>query len=196
MATASVPYSFVPLEDILSSEANANFAALVAFLNTQVIHKDGTVASTGTLSGPAADPVSDNQYARKAYVDNRGPTCKQLENDANITLTTSFQNLLAGSLSLEAGTWKLEAFVTTASSIIGYQAHTVRIQNTTDATTVQTREGTVHDTTSFGRTSLSLAKVVTIASTKTFEVQGLTSAVSGTQFKDMGVFIATKATLV
>lgn len=69
MAVASVTYTFVPLTLIESAEANTNFQDLVTFLNNQVIHKDASVAFTGTPSGPAADPVSDNQFARKAYVD-------------------------------------------------------------------------------------------------------------------------------
>ena len=69
MATANVTYTFAPLTDILSSEANTNFDDLVTFLNTEVVQKDASVAFTAVPSGPATDPVSDNQYARKAYVD-------------------------------------------------------------------------------------------------------------------------------
>jgi len=72
MATAAVTNTFAAGTLIESAEANTNFQDLVSFLNTQAIHKDGTIAFTGTPSGPGSDPVSDNQYARKLYVD-RGP---------------------------------------------------------------------------------------------------------------------------
>lgn len=71
MATASVTYTFSPNTLVKSSEANTNFSDVVSFLNGSVVHKDGTIAFTGVPSGPASDPVSDNQYSRKAYVDKR-----------------------------------------------------------------------------------------------------------------------------
>ena len=69
MATAAVTYDFEPDTDIKSSEVDTNFADLVGFVNANMIQKDASVAFTGTPTGPATDPVSDNQYARKAYVD-------------------------------------------------------------------------------------------------------------------------------
>lgn len=71
MATASVPYTFAPSTLILSSEVNGNFAELVSFLNTEVIHKDASVAFTAVPSGPATDPSSDNQLVRLAYMNKR-----------------------------------------------------------------------------------------------------------------------------
>jgi hypothetical protein len=78
MATASVTHTFAALTDIKSSEANKNFGDLVTFLNNQVIHADASRPFTSHPSGPPTDPTSDNQYARKAYVD-RGPTLVQQE---------------------------------------------------------------------------------------------------------------------
>lgn len=72
MATASVTFTFVALTDALASEVNTNFSDVVSFLNTQTIHKDASVAFTAVPSGPATDPVSDNQFVRKAYVDRLG----------------------------------------------------------------------------------------------------------------------------
>lgn len=69
MATASVTHTFAPNTLTEAGEANTNFQDLVTFLNSQTIHKDASVAFTGVPSGPASDPVSDNQYARKRYVD-------------------------------------------------------------------------------------------------------------------------------
>jgi hypothetical protein len=69
MATASKTYTFTPATTVLASEANQNFDDVDDFLNNEVIHKDASVAFTGVPSGPATDPVSDNQFTRKAYVD-------------------------------------------------------------------------------------------------------------------------------
>lgn len=69
MATASVTYNFSAGTLIKSSEANTDFQDLVTFLNNQVIQKDASVAFTAVPSGPGTDPISDNQFTRKAYVD-------------------------------------------------------------------------------------------------------------------------------
>ena len=76
MATASVQHTFAALTDIKSSEANKNFQDLVNFINNQVIHADASRVFTAIPSGPPTDPSSDNQFARKAYVD-RGPSVEQ-----------------------------------------------------------------------------------------------------------------------
>lgn len=77
MATASVQYTFAALTDIKSSEANKNFADLVNFLNNQVIHADASRVFTATPAGPALDPVSADQFVRKAYVDKWGIVAQQ-----------------------------------------------------------------------------------------------------------------------
>jgi hypothetical protein len=69
MAVASVSFSFVPNTLIQASQANTNFADLVTFLNSSTMHRDASGAFTAVPSGPALDPTSDNQLARKAYVD-------------------------------------------------------------------------------------------------------------------------------
>lgn len=70
MSTASVPYAdFTPSTAIESDEIEADFQALVDFLNNDVIHADASHAFTGVPSGPATDPTSSNQLTRKAYVD-------------------------------------------------------------------------------------------------------------------------------
>lgn len=67
---ASVPYpSFTPNTVIASDEVNANFQAIVDFLNTQAINADGSVSFTAIPNLPASDPVGANQATRKAYVD-------------------------------------------------------------------------------------------------------------------------------
>lgn len=91
MATASVTYSFTANTLIKSAEGNTNFSDLVGFLNTQVIHKDGTVAFTAIPSGPGIDPSGDNQFARKAYVDKLGIVAQQTltANGASFSATTT-----------------------------------------------------------------------------------------------------------
>lgn len=68
MATASVQYTFAALTDIKSSEANKNFADLVNFLNNQVIHSDASRVFTAIPSGPATDPVSQDQFLRNGAI--------------------------------------------------------------------------------------------------------------------------------
>jgi hypothetical protein len=70
MATASITYTFASGALASAAEVNTNFSDIVAFLNGQVIHKDGSVAFTG---GPtwSANPSSNNHLARKLYVDGK-----------------------------------------------------------------------------------------------------------------------------
>lgn len=68
MASASVTNSFVDMTTALASEANQNFDDLTDFLNTNVVHKDGQVAMTGSLTLPSA-PTNSLHAATKAYVD-------------------------------------------------------------------------------------------------------------------------------
>jgi len=94
MATASVQHTFSALTDIKSSEANKNFSDLVNFINNQVIHADASRVFTAIPTGPPTDPSSDNQFARKAYVD-RGPSVIQNElipSGMSETLSGSFVN--------------------------------------------------------------------------------------------------------
>lgn len=69
MATLAVSNIFAPNTLAESSEINQNFDDVEAFVNTNMIQKDASVAFTAVPSGPAANPVSDNQFTRKAYVD-------------------------------------------------------------------------------------------------------------------------------
>lgn len=71
MPTAAVTHTLVNGDPNDASEVNTNFSDLVSFINTNAIQKDASVAFTAVPTGPASDPSSDNQLARKAYVDNR-----------------------------------------------------------------------------------------------------------------------------
>ena len=74
MATVSVTYTFTNGTDADADEVNQNFTDLVTFINTDVIHRDASVAFTATPSGPASDPTTDNQLSRKKYVDDQVAT--------------------------------------------------------------------------------------------------------------------------
>lgn len=69
MATLAVSNIFAASTLIESAEANQNFQDIVAFVNGSVMHRDASGAFTAVPSGPASDPISDNQLARKRYVD-------------------------------------------------------------------------------------------------------------------------------
>jgi len=92
MATAAKTYTFTTGATILASEANTNYDDLVDFANQETIHKDASVAFTAVPSGPATDPSSDNQLARKAYVDNRYRKVRRMQdaNDRNGIDTTYY----------------------------------------------------------------------------------------------------------
>lgn len=69
MATPAVTYTFAANTLIQASQANTNFQDIIGFLTNEVVQKDASVAFTVTPTGPAADPTGDNQFTRKAYVD-------------------------------------------------------------------------------------------------------------------------------
>jgi hypothetical protein len=63
------PYTFTDDTDAVAAEVNANFDTLYDWANADAIHRDASVAFTAIPSGPASDPTSENQFVRKAYVD-------------------------------------------------------------------------------------------------------------------------------
>jgi hypothetical protein len=65
----SVPNTFSNGTTADAPEVNANFAALVAWINTNVTHLDASKAFTAIPTGPATDPTTANQFTRKSYVD-------------------------------------------------------------------------------------------------------------------------------
>ena len=66
---AAVTYNFVAGTPSVADNVDQNFTDLVNWINTNAVHLDGSKAFTAVPSGPATDPVSANQLARKAYVD-------------------------------------------------------------------------------------------------------------------------------
>lgn len=67
--TLSVTNDFTGGSPAVADDVDQNFSDIVSFVNTNMVHKDGTVAFTGVPSGPATNPSTDNQFARKRYVD-------------------------------------------------------------------------------------------------------------------------------
>lgn len=182
MATASVTFTFAANTLIQASQGNTNFADVIAFLNGSVIHKDATVAFTAVPSGPGTDPVSANQFTRKAYVD-LGPSMQRIVSGSTTALTASYANQMAGNqLTLLAGTYFILASARTEASVTSRNTHSARIQNITDATTLVERDDSVDDATSQNVRSWSFFETVTIAGTKVYELQAKTGAVGGTQF--------------
>jgi microcystin-dependent protein len=68
-ANSSVTYNFVAGTPSVADNVDQNFTDLVNWINTNAVHLDGSKAFTAVPSGPATDPVSANELARKAYVD-------------------------------------------------------------------------------------------------------------------------------
>ena len=65
----AVTYNFVAGTPSVADNVDQNFTDIVNWVNTNAVHLDGSKAFTNVPSGPAVDPVSANQLARKAYVD-------------------------------------------------------------------------------------------------------------------------------
>ena len=77
MATASVTYTFAGGAQVKSAEHNTNYADLVTFLNTNVVHKDGAITMTGRLQLAALDPTAADHAVRKSYLEKVvGPVVK------------------------------------------------------------------------------------------------------------------------
>ena len=66
---ASVPNNFTAGTPAVADDVDANFAAVVNWINANAVHLDASKAFANVPSGPATDPTSDNQLTRKAYVD-------------------------------------------------------------------------------------------------------------------------------
>ena len=72
MAIAAVTYSFTTATTAVAAQVNQDFTDVVTFLNSNVVHVDGSKTMTGQLALLAADPTTANQAARKSYVDQFG----------------------------------------------------------------------------------------------------------------------------
>ncbi len=68
-ANVAVTYNFTAGTPAVADNVDQNFADIVNWINTNAVHLDGSKTFSSIPSGPASDPTSDNQFARKAYVD-------------------------------------------------------------------------------------------------------------------------------
>lgn len=91
MATASVTYNdFQNNTSADADQVDQNFTDLVNFLNTEVLHLDGTKQMTGQLA-LVGDPVGDDDAVRKAYLDDQG-----IDGAAWTGFTPAWTNLTVG----------------------------------------------------------------------------------------------------
>lgn len=68
MPLVSVTHNFAPNTLAQADQVDQNFADLVAWINSNAIQKDASVAFTATPSGPSLDATADNQFIRNAFV--------------------------------------------------------------------------------------------------------------------------------
>jgi len=69
MSTLTVTNTFTGGTNAVPGLVNANFDQIEAYVNTECITKDASLAFTGVPSGPATDATTANQFTRKGYVD-------------------------------------------------------------------------------------------------------------------------------
>lgn len=95
MSTLTVTNSFVNGAANDGPQVTQNFSDVVSYVNSNCIVKDGTLALTALLSGPALDPTSDNHLARKKYVDDHvGRTTSYIQNQSHtITAFDTYQDI-------------------------------------------------------------------------------------------------------
>lgn len=100
MATASLTHNYIAGTLAKASEVNQNFTDLVGFINTEAIHRDASIAFTGIPSGPASDPTTSNQFARKEYVDRLGVLSqdRRTSNSANVAPGGTFDFITSPTL--------------------------------------------------------------------------------------------------
>ena len=87
MATASVTNTFVTSSTILAAAFNTNFNDLVNFVNSSVVHVDGSKAFTGNVAG--ITPTADAHLTRKDYVDGVGKMVGMHRSTTNQSIATS-----------------------------------------------------------------------------------------------------------
>jgi hypothetical protein len=89
MATASVTYALANGTTADATQVSTNFTDLVNFLNTNVVHKDGSVSMSGLLTLHSADPSSSNHATRKSYVDVQDTKAIMVRQSATPSWSTS-----------------------------------------------------------------------------------------------------------
>lgn len=97
-ANVSVTYSFTNGATADADQVNQNYDDLVTWINTNAVHLDGSKAFTSAPTY-AADPTSNNQLARKYYVDNKTWAAANIQSGA---ITTAKLSTTSGEI---AGAW-------------------------------------------------------------------------------------------
>ncbi len=124
MGSVSKQHNFVWDTDANPDHVNENFDDIYAFVNTQVVHRDGSISFSAVPTGPALDPTTDNQLSRKKYVDDKAAAATTALNAAALARPTLLN--YSGTLNGTA-----PALATTQFSI---QAGTVVFTNSTSVT--------------------------------------------------------------
>lgn len=71
MADLERLYNFVDGTPAVADQVDGEFNTIVDFINDEVVHRDGSIAFMNIPSGPAENPTTNNQLARKRYVDKK-----------------------------------------------------------------------------------------------------------------------------
>ena len=147
-ANVSVPNTFTNGTAADAPEVNANFSSLVTWINTNAVHLDGSKAFTAVPSGPAANPTSDNQLARKKYVDD-SIAAINLSVGGDLSGTTANAQIVAGAVG--------------ATELATDAVTTVKIAN--DAVTSAKIAANAVDTSELANSAVTNAKVANAAFT-------------------------------
>lgn len=92
-ANPTMPNTFTNGTASDAAQVNANFATLTAWIAANAAQIDGSVAFSGTPSGPAADPTTANQLARKQYVDQRLARVLLSKTDTSFAVQTALTGM-------------------------------------------------------------------------------------------------------
>lgn len=147
-ANVSVSNTFTNGTAADAPEVNANFSSLVTWINTNAVHLDGSKAFTAVPSGPAANPTSDNQLARKKYVDD-SIAAINLSVGGDLSGTTANAQIVAGAVG--------------ATELATDAVTTVKIAN--DAVTSAKIAANAVDTSELANSAVTNAKVANAAFT-------------------------------
>lgn len=136
----SKPYTFTPDTTIDPDQVNQNFDVLVDELNTNVVKPDGTVAFTAVPTGPASDPSTDNQLARKKYVDDTVGALEGKIVAGKASQSLSNQSSLSGQIAVE-GVTSAWTVVLSVSSTLGLIVNLESLSGGYIVYRVRTRDG-------------------------------------------------------
>lgn len=156
-SNVTVSYNFVAGTPAIADNVDQNFTDLTTWINTNAVHLDASKAFTSVPSGPASDPSSDNQLARKAYVDRKVSA---------VTSSTRPSSPVAGQLIWETDTQRVRVWNATTSLwqlVSGSQG--VSLTNTgtviaANATTTLTYATENYDTDNFFTPATSTSNIV------------------------------------